>query len=56
MYTRPAARFAWSLCAFSSSLTTLSLLLLTLNISQPGVHIFDHWIENTLLAIGLWLT
>jgi hypothetical protein len=30
----------------------LSLLLLALNISQPGVHIFDHWLENTVLALG----
>jgi hypothetical protein len=35
------------------ALTVLSLLLLALNISRPSVHVFDHWIENTVLAIGL---
>jgi hypothetical protein len=43
---------AWSMCAFSVALTALSLLLITLIISQPGVPIFEHWIENTALAIG----
>jgi len=38
--------------AFSVALTALSLLLITLIISQPGVPIFEHWIENTVLAIG----
>jgi hypothetical protein len=40
------------MCAFSVALTALSLLLITLIISQPGVPIFEHWIENTALAIG----
>src|SRR3712207_844014 len=52
MSARTAALIAWSMCAFSLALTALSLLLLTLNISQPGVHIFEHWIENTALAMG----
>jgi hypothetical protein len=43
---------AWSMCAFSLALTALSLLLLTLNALSPGVHIFEHWIENTALAAG----
>jgi hypothetical protein len=53
MSPRAASWLAWSLCALTLALTALSLLLLTLNISQPGLHIFDHWIENTVLAIGL---
>jgi hypothetical protein len=40
------------MCAISLALTVLSLLLLTLNVLEPGVHIFEHWIENTALAIG----
>jgi hypothetical protein len=47
---RTAAWLAWSMCALSLVLTTLSLLLLRLNLSHPGVHIFDYWIENTVVA------
>ena len=49
---RTATWLTWSLCVLSLVLTTLSLLLLALNVSQPNVHTFDHWIENTVLAIG----
>jgi hypothetical protein len=47
------AWLAWSLGALSVALTALSLLLLALNRSDPNAHIFDHWIENTVLAVGL---
>ena len=30
----------------------LSVLFLTLNLSYPDVHIYDYWLENTLLSIG----
>src|SRR5687767_7484038 len=40
------------MCALSLALTVLSLLLIALITSHPGVHIFEHWIENTALAIG----
>ena len=33
-------------------LTMLSLLLLARSISHPGVHVFDHWLDSTLAAIG----
>ena len=52
MSTRTAALITWSMCALSLALTALSLLLLTLNVLEPGVHVFEHWIENTALAIG----
>jgi hypothetical protein len=52
MSTRVAAWLAWSLCALSLALIGLSLLLLALNLSYPGVHIFDFWLENTLAAAG----
>ena len=53
MSRRTATWLAWSLCALSLALTALSLLLLALNHSDPNAHIFDHWIENTVLAVGL---
>jgi hypothetical protein len=53
MSTRAASWLAWSMCGLSLALTALSLLLLALNASQPGVHIFDHWPETTVLALGL---
>jgi hypothetical protein len=52
MSSRAATWLAWSLCALSLALIGLSLLLLALNLSHPGVHIFDFWLENTLAAAG----
>jgi hypothetical protein len=51
MSTRTSAWLAWSLCVLSLTLTVLSLLLLARSISHPGVHVFDHWLDNTLAAI-----
>jgi hypothetical protein len=51
MSHRAATRMAWSLCVLSLALTALSLLLLALSISHPGVHVFDHWLDSTLAAI-----
>jgi len=52
MSSRTASWLAWSLWALSMALTTLSLLLLALSLSHPGVHIFDHWLDSTLAAIA----
>ena len=52
MSYRTATWLAWSLWALSVALTALSLLLLALSLSHPGVHIFDHWLDSTLAAIG----
>jgi hypothetical protein len=52
MTHRTAAWIAWALWALSIALTVLSLWLLVLSLSHPGVHIFIHWIEATVLAIG----
>jgi hypothetical protein len=52
MSHRTAAWLAWSLWALSLALTVLSIWLLFLSLSHPGVHIFVHWIEGTVLAIG----
>jgi hypothetical protein len=49
---RVASWLAWSLWALSVALTALSLLLLTLSISHPDVHIFEHWLDSTLAAIA----
>jgi hypothetical protein len=43
---------AWTLCVLSLALTALSLLLLALNLSHPGVPIHPYWTVNTLLAVG----
>src|SRR5919199_2781959 len=51
MSRRTATRLAWLLCVLSLALTALSLFLLTLSFSHPGVHIFDHWVDSTLAAI-----
>ena len=47
-----ASWIAWSMCALSLTLTALSLLLLTLNLSYPSVHIYDHWLEDTLATVS----
>jgi hypothetical protein len=39
-------------CGLSFVLTTLSLLLLALNLESPGVHIFTYWAEDTVGALA----
>ncbi len=51
MSARTVAWLAWSLWAFSLTLTALSLLLLALNVSHPNTHIFDWWLGNTTVVI-----
>ena len=53
MSDRAAVRLAWTLWALSLTLTTLSLLLLALNLSHPNTHIFDWWIGNTLVVVDV---
>jgi hypothetical protein len=50
---RAASRLAWSLWALSVALTALSLLLLVLNLSHPGTHIFDWWLGNATIVIDV---
>jgi hypothetical protein len=52
MNRRVAARLAWSLWAVSMVLAALSLWLLVLNLSYPGVYIYDYWVESPLAAMG----
>jgi hypothetical protein len=52
MSARTLGLIGWSMCAFSLALTALSLLLLTLNALEPSEHVFEHWIENTVFALG----
>ncbi len=53
MSRRTVTWLTWSICGLSLALTAVSLLLLRLNFSHPGVPIWDYWIPNTLLAVGL---
>src|SRR5215208_7186202 len=52
MSRRTAAWFAWSLCALSLTLTALSLLISALNLSRLDAHVYDYWLENTVLAVS----
>jgi hypothetical protein len=52
MSRRAAAWLAWALLVLSFALTVLSLWLLVLNLSYPGVHIYDFWVESPLAAMG----
>src|SRR5215203_1434873 len=52
MSHRTAAWLAWSLCALSLALTVLSLLLLALNLSHSVAHVYNYWLENTVLAVS----
>jgi hypothetical protein len=51
MSHRAAIWLAWSLCVLSLALTALSLLLLMWSWSYPNVHVFDYWVENTMVAV-----
>jgi hypothetical protein len=48
---RAVPRLAWSLWAPSVALTVCALLLLVLNLNYQGVHVYDHWLENTFGAL-----
>ena len=51
MSSRTADWLAWSMFTVSLALTALSLLLLALNRSQPDSHIFDLWVQGTVIAV-----
>src|SRR5215216_1425728 len=53
MRNSTASWLAWSLWALSVALTTLSLLLLALIRSHPGIHVFDWWLGNSLVVIDV---
>jgi hypothetical protein len=53
MSRRTAAWLAWSLCALSLALTALSLVLLALNLAHLDAHLYDYWLEDTVLAVSL---
>jgi len=53
MNYRTSTWLAWSLWALSVALTTLSLLLLVLIRSHPGIHVFDWWLGNSLVVIDV---
>ena len=52
MGVRDAARLSRSMWGLSLALTAVSLLLLVLNLSHPAVHVFEFWIENTVIAVS----
>ncbi len=52
MRARTAIWLTWCAGAFVLTLTALALLLLALNRSHPGVHIFDYWALLTVVTIA----
>jgi hypothetical protein len=52
MSSSAASWLAWSLCALSLALTGFGLLFQVLNLSQPSVPTFGHWVEGTLMGVG----
>jgi hypothetical protein len=50
---RTTSWLAWSMWALSLALTALSLLLLALNVSHPNAHVFDWWLNNSLLVVDV---
>ncbi len=51
MSKRTASLLAWSMCALSLALTTLSFLLIALSLRQDAP-IFFYWLEPTVIAVG----
>src|SRR3712207_836386 len=45
-----AARLAWVLWGLSLVLTVLGILLVVLNY-HSNTHVFDYWVENTVVAL-----
>jgi hypothetical protein len=52
MSKRTATWLAWSMCALSLVLEVLSLFLLVLNLSYPGVPVYPFWAENIVVGVG----
>ena len=52
MSARAAARIGWSIWAISIVLVGLGLLFHILNLSEPSVPVFAHWVESALLGLG----
>jgi hypothetical protein len=52
MSRRAASWLALSLCALSLVLTGLGLLFHILNLPDPSVPTFAHWMESTLMGVG----
>src|SRR5215211_6827967 len=52
MSSRTASLVAWFACALALSLTALGLFLLLVNLSRPGVYIYEHWLEDTLFVMS----
>ena len=50
--SRAATWLAWSLCALTLTLTGLSILVFALNLSYPNTHIYEPWLDNTLIGIS----
>jgi hypothetical protein len=51
MSAHASSRIAWSLWALTVMLTTLSLLLVILNLRDPGTPIPNYWLGNVLVVI-----
>jgi hypothetical protein len=49
---RTASWLAWSMWALSIALVGFGLLFHVLNLSEPSVPVFGHWVESTLLGVG----
>ena len=49
-HTRSAARLAWLLWGLSLILAALGVLLVVLN-HNSNAHVFDYWVENTVVAL-----
>jgi hypothetical protein len=49
-HTSAAARLAWVLWALSLVLAALGVLLVVLN-HNSNAHVFDYWVENTVIAL-----
>ena len=56
MSIRAAPLLAWSIWALSIVLMGLGLLFHILNLSEPSVPTFAHWVESTLLGVGFPLS
>ena len=48
---RVVSRLAWSTCALSLALISLSLLLFIRTWAQAGVYVFDYWVQNAMVAV-----
>lgn len=56
MSRRATVWLTLAMLIFSVAMTALSILILVVNLSHPNIHVFDYWLEDTVIALVFSIT